>query len=104
MNIDAGSYYLFLGKVWPEAGRPPDPPCRQEFNTIGRADGDAEPASRALSGNHRMHQFIGPDNTIHRAGLDTQLATDTIGFTDQGYLFFIMNSMFFIEGNFRTVQ
>lgn len=104
MNIDAGPHYLFPGKVWPKTGRTLNTLCRQELNTIGWTDRDAEPASCALLGNHRMHQFIGTDNTIHRTGLDTQFAADTIGFTDQGYLFFIMNPMLFIEGNFRTVQ
>lgn len=57
-------------------------PGRFNDNAVDRAGRQTQGAASAFGGNHGVHEFAGPDDRIHRTGVDAQRAADTGGFFD----------------------
>ena len=51
-------------------------------DAVDRTGRQTQGAAGAFGGNHGVHEFAGPDDRIHRTGVDTQRAADTGGFFD----------------------
>ena len=81
--------HLLSAERWPHAGIAWQPMIRCRFvhdNAVCGAGRQAELASGAFVGDHGVHQFDRPDNTIYRAGLDAKFAANAGIFFNQGQM------------------
>ncbi len=56
------------------------------LDAVHRAGRDTQVAAGAFVDDDRVHQLGGPDDGVHRTGLDALGAADALGFADKGHL------------------
>ncbi len=71
--------------------------CRHQFDAINRTNRDAQFTARAVLCHHGVHAFAGTHNSIHRACIQAQRATNAPVFINGGQSAGCFNAKFAVE-------